>query len=156
MQTSYKTKYNSYKRKYLPKNHKFFLQYKSKYSLGPFLQRKEERLFKIAFVGQSYRAKQKNRLLLNGMRWCLKERLKGKGTSEEGIKIGALNKWGWIRSVLNCVGLSTSIYSSSCSFIWRRNVYSAYNSMSCGIWDGTLGSLLPSRGQFPVSPQGQK
>ena len=69
------------------------------------LRMRDDRLPKIVIFGQLSRAKRKAGRPRLGREDVIKKDLKEMGTSWEGLKREALNKSGWRRSVLSCVGL---------------------------------------------------
>jgi hypothetical protein len=74
---------------------------------------RDNRLPKIVLFGLPPRAKQKAGRPWLGWRDVIKKDLREIETSREGVKREALNKFGWRRSVLSCVGLRR-LYATLC------------------------------------------
>ena len=73
--------------------------------LGHVLRIKDDRLPKIVLFGQPSGATQKAGRLCLGWKDVINKDLKEMGTSWEGVKREALNRFGWRRSMRSCFGL---------------------------------------------------
>ena len=73
--------------------------------LGHVLQMKDDRLPKIVLFGQPSGATRKAGRPCLSWEDVINKDLKEMGTSWEGVKREALNRWGWRRSLRSCVGL---------------------------------------------------
>ena len=82
--------------------------------LGHIVRRKDNRLPKIVFFGQSFRTKRKAGRPLLGWEDVIKKGFKEMRTSSEGVKWEVLNRLGWRRSMRSCVGLRRLGAAVSC------------------------------------------
>jgi hypothetical protein len=80
---------------------------------GHIVWMKDNRLPKIVFFGLPSRPKRKSGRPRLGWGDVIKKDLRELGTSQEGVKRETLNRFGWRRSVLSCVGLRR-LYAALC------------------------------------------